>query len=77
MIEVQRRGERWTINSIYAGIREKWLHFPRLAAQKDFTPNAEPFKYFDELVNLRNDLIHFNVDRLTFEARPVAYRDGR
>lgn len=38
-----------------------------LVAHKQFTLNAEPFTYFAELVNLRNDLIHFDIEQLTFE----------
>ncbi len=66
-IQVRRNGQQRTIRLMDASIKEKWLHFPRITVRKDFTANAEPFSYFTQLVELRNDLIHFNVGKLTFE----------
>lgn len=66
-IQVRRSGQERTIRLMDASIKEKWLHFPRITARKDFTANAEPFSHFAQLVDLRNDLIHFNVNKLTFE----------
>ncbi len=66
-IQVQRNGQQRKIRLMDASIKEKWLHFPRITVRKDFIANAEPFSYFTKLVELRNDLIHFNVSKLSFE----------
>jgi hypothetical protein len=58
---------RRQIKLIDASIRKKWIELPIILSGKHFKLNAEPFNYFEQLVDLRNDLIHFNVEKLTFE----------
>ena len=42
------------------GIRSKWLDFPKLISGKTFDKNSQLYKDFDEIVELRNYLVHFN-----------------
>lgn len=65
-LSIKRSSGGRTVKLINASIKEKWIHFPTIAAHKQFTLNAEPFKDFEELVDLRNELIHFDVSKLTF-----------
>ncbi len=44
------------IKLIDASIRRKWIELPIIVANKHFNLNAEPFNYFTQLVDLRNDL---------------------
>ena len=46
-------------------IRDKWAHLPMVLNKKSWMLNADPFKRFSELVEQRNDLVHF--DALKFE----------
>jgi hypothetical protein len=73
LIEVGQDKPRRQINLIDASIRKKWVELPIIVADKHFKLNAEPFKYFEKLVDLRNDLIHFNVAKLTFEKEVPAH----
>jgi len=41
------------------GIRQKWLDFPMLISSKSFDKNSQLYKDFDEIVKLRNYLVHF------------------
>lgn len=40
-------------------IRDKWLEFPKLISGKTFDKNSQLYKDFDEIVKLRNYLVHF------------------
>ena len=40
-------------------IRDKWYDFPNLINNKTFDKNSKLWKDFDEIVNLRNYLVHF------------------
>ncbi|MDO9541532.1 MAG: hypothetical protein Q7J98_04330 [Kiritimatiellia bacterium] len=48
-------------------IRDKWAHVPIIVANRYWTMNAAPFKYFAKLVDHRNDLVHFDSDKFTHE----------
>lgn len=48
-------------------IRDKWAHLPIIVTGSNWTINAEPFKHFAELVDHRNDLVHFNADKFVHE----------
>jgi hypothetical protein len=50
-----------------ASIKEKWIYLPIARNKPQFTLNKDPFKHFAHLVNLRNDLVHFNEESLAFE----------
>jgi hypothetical protein len=67
LVEVGPAKARRQIKLIDASIRKKWIELPIILSGKHFKLNAEPFTYFEQLVDLRNDLIHFNVKKLTFE----------
>lgn len=40
-------------------IRDKWLEFPKLISGKTFDKTTPLYKNFDEIVKLRNYLVHF------------------
>jgi hypothetical protein len=50
-----------------ASIKEKWMHLPIARSAKHFVLNTEPFNVFADLVDFRNDLIHFNESAFSFE----------
>jgi hypothetical protein len=48
-------------------IKEKWIYLPVAVSGTQFTLNGEPFIHFAKLVGLRNALVHFDSDKLSFE----------
>ena len=54
----RQRGRSVSIDR--ASIKEKWIHLPVARCGKHFGLNTEPFTEFAELVDIRNDLIHFD-----------------
>lgn len=50
-----------------SSIKEKWIYLPIARNQKQFTLNKEPFTHFASLVDIRNDLIHFNHASMYFQ----------
>jgi len=53
-----RNGRHLTLEK--ASIKEKWIYLPIARKKPQFTLNQEPFEHFARLVDLRNDLVHFN-----------------
>lgn len=51
----------------YASIKEKWIYLPIARCKGQFVLNKSPFKDFAKLVDIRNDLIHFNDKSIKFE----------
>lgn len=49
-------------------IRDKWEQLPTILAGHSWTISTEPFKSFAELVEHRNDLVHFDAAKFVYES---------